>query len=94
MTRQAAVHAVSTGGRECRVILAYAPNIDTPLDIVFEMDRRGERLPAHWFSHAAVRQRYTGDQCRLSLGRGQHFFDRSCVWNAPVPDLIAPQALT
>lgn len=92
--RQAAVHAVSTGGRECRVILAYAPNIDTPLDIVFEMDRRGERLPAHWFSHAAVRQRYTGDQCRLSLGRGQHFFDRSCVWNAPVPDLIAPQALT
>jgi S-adenosylmethionine synthetase len=92
--RQAAVHAVSTGARECRVVLAYAPNIDRPLDVVYEMDRRGERMVDEWFSHEAVRQRYTGDQCRPSLGRGQHFFDRSCAWNAPRPGTLASRALT
>jgi S-adenosylmethionine synthetase len=92
--RQAAVHAVATGARECRIVLAYAPNVDAPLEVHYEMDRRGERLADDWFSHTAVRARYTGDQCRPSLGRGQHFFDRACPWNGPVPTGTAMPVLT
>lgn len=92
--RQAAVHAVSTGARECRVVVAYAPNIDRPLEVHYEMDRRGERLGDAWFSHEAVRQRYTGDQCRPSLARGQHFFDRACVWNGPLPTGMSGASVT
>jgi len=39
--REAALHAVRTGAGECRVTLAYAPNRDVPLDVVYDMARRG-----------------------------------------------------
>lgn len=49
--REAAVHAVKTGAGECKVTLAYAPNVDEPIDVIYEMQGRGERKPAEWFGH-------------------------------------------
>jgi S-adenosylmethionine synthetase len=80
--REAAVHAVQTGAGECRITLAYAPNRDLPLDVVYEMSRRGERCPAEWFSHAQVRERYlsAGGGFVAALGTGCHFVAQ-LPWN-------------
>jgi hypothetical protein len=79
--RHAALHAVQTGAGECRVTVAYAPNRDVPLDVVYEMDQRAEQLPAAWFAHSAVRERYRGGAFVAALGRGGHFIDAGLAWN-------------
>lgn len=56
--REAALHAVQTGARECKVTLAYAPNVDVPVEVVYEMEGRGERREVEWFRHSAVRKWY------------------------------------
>jgi len=48
---------VRTGARECRVMVAYAPNVDGPLDVVWEMEGLGQRLESDWFRHSAVIRR-------------------------------------
>ena len=72
--RDAAVRAVRTGAKECLIRLAYAPNRSEPLDIAYEMTGSGQRMPAAFFGHDFMRQRY-----RLCLspiyelqGRGVH----------------------
>lgn len=82
--RHAAVQAVQGGARECRVTLAYAPNCDAPLDVVYDMDGRGPRCPNAWFAHSAVRLRYGGAAMTEGLSRGHHFFDGSRPWNQPI----------
>ncbi len=42
--REAAVEAVKGGARECKVMLAYAPNLDLPLEVQVEA-RGGGRAP-------------------------------------------------
>ena len=79
--RHAALHAVQTGAGECRVTVAYAPNRDVPLDVVYGMDQRAEQLPAAWFAHSAVRERYRGGAFVAALGRGGHFIDAGLPWN-------------
>lgn len=79
--RQAAITAVQSGARECRVVVAYAPNCDAPLDVVYEMDGRGDRLQPAWFSHTAARSRYPGGAFVAALGAGNSFFDLSLPWN-------------
>jgi S-adenosylmethionine synthetase len=79
--RQAALHAVHTGARECRVTLAYAPNRDLPLEVVYEMEQRGERCPPAWFAHSAVRERYVGGAFVAGLGTGRHFAQVQLPWN-------------
>ena len=79
--RHAALHAVWSGARECRVTLAYAPNSDLPLDLTYEMDGRGARCESSWFAHPAVRERYTGKASVSSLGTGRHFSDLQQPWN-------------
>jgi S-adenosylmethionine synthetase len=80
--REAAVHAVRTGAGECRITLAYAPNCDLPLDVVYEMSRRGERRAAEWFAHGQVRERYleSGGGFVAGLGTGCHF-TAELPWN-------------
>ena len=84
--RHAALHATQTGAGTCQVTIAYAPNRDGPLDVVYEMDRRGERLPSTWFTHSAVRQRYRGGPFVAALGTGRHFTDSALAWNHSVSD--------
>ena len=79
--RHAALNAVCTGARECRIVLAYAPNRDLPLDVVYEMDGRAEHLAPSWFSHSAVRQRYPGGAFVSGLGAGAHFVEAREPWN-------------
>ena len=77
--RHAALHAVQTGAGECRVTVAYAPNRDVPLDVVYWS--RAERLPQEWFAHSAVRDRYPGGAFVAGLGAGGHFGDTALPWN-------------
>ena len=79
--RHAALQAVRTGANECRVTVAYAPNRDLPLDVVYEIDGRAERCAPSWFAHSAVRQRYAGGGFVADLGSGNHFTDVEQPWN-------------
>ena len=81
--RHAAMYAVQTGAGTCRIAVAYAPNQDAPLDVVYEMDRRAEPLPREWFSHSAVRDRYRGGAFVAGLGVRGHFGDTQLPWNNP-----------
>jgi S-adenosylmethionine synthetase len=80
--REAAVHAVASGARECLVRLAYAPNVPEPIDVAYEMAGKGERMPAAFFEHGAMRERYGTAFDYLALARGTHFFGRE-RWNRP-----------
>jgi S-adenosylmethionine synthetase len=79
--RHAAMHAVQRGAGVCLVTVAYAPNRDMPLDVVYEMDRRVERFPPSWFAHSAVRDRYRGGAFVAALGAGGHLVDPKLAWN-------------
>jgi len=82
--RQAAVHAAETGAGECRVILSWAPNLSQPLDVVYEMEGRGERWPAERFSHGSSAVRAAHPLMSGELGRGTHFYDDRLPWNREV----------
>ena len=47
-----------TGARTCKVVLSYAPNLDEPLDVIYDMEGCGRRLPTEWFAHRLVVVRY------------------------------------
>lgn len=79
--RQAALYAVQSGARECKVVLAYAPNRDLPLDVCYEMVGAGKRLPEIWFSHHAMTQRLAGIPFLSELGAGLHFWLPKLPWN-------------
>lgn len=80
-TREAAVRAVQTGARECRVTLAYAPNVDDPLDIDYRMDGMGERKEKSFFRHDNMYDRYRGVIIESALSQGGHFFEPEYLWN-------------
>jgi S-adenosylmethionine synthetase len=82
--RHAALQAVRTGASDCRVTVAYAPNRDVPLDVVYDMNGRAERLPLEWFAHSAVRDRYRGGAFVGDLAVGGHFGDAALPWNDPM----------
>jgi S-adenosylmethionine synthetase len=88
--RHAALHAVQTGADTCRVTVAYAPNRDVPLDVVYEMNQRAERLPQEWFAHSAGRDRYLGGVFVAELGAQGHFGDTALPWNDPTKLRVAP----
>lgn len=75
--RDAALHAVRTGARECQVTLAYAPNRDVPLDVRYDMAARGERRHPAWFAHSAVRERYVGGSFTATPARS-HWHAMQC----------------
>ncbi len=80
--RSAAVHAVKTGAKECRIQIAYAPGRDEPLELVWELDGRGERKPREWFGFNAMLSRVTTEHYTADLGKGWHFWDTSLPWNS------------
>jgi S-adenosylmethionine synthetase len=79
--RQAAIHAVKTGARECLIRLAYAPNSNGPLEMVWEMDGRGERQPRAHFDFDAMLSRVDAKAISALLGQGTHFWDEALPWN-------------
>ena len=83
--RQAAVEAVAGGARECLVTAAWAPNTAQPLDVVWQLEGRGPRLPDAWFSHTAMIERTDVRTVDRRLATGRHFFDLGLPWNNPGP---------
>jgi hypothetical protein len=79
--RHAALHAVLNGAGACQVTVAYTPNRDVPLDVVYEIDRRAERFLPPWFAHSAARERYRGGAFVAALGTGGHFVEPELPWN-------------
>jgi S-adenosylmethionine synthetase len=71
--REAALHAVMTGATECRVVLAYAPNEPRPLEVIYEMEGRGERQGAAFFDHGELSARYVGVRVEPGMAVGGHF---------------------
>ena len=80
--REAAVRAVQSGADECLVRLAYAPNHAEPLDILYEMNGRGERQKREFFSHPEMPARYPANVIGPMLAQGRHFLDETLMWNA------------
>ncbi len=79
--REAAVRAVATGARECRVQVAYAPNLAEPLEVVYDMEGRGERMSRAFFHHGAMQERYGAFRIVPRMGQGIHFLEPAFPWN-------------
>lgn len=80
--RAAALTAIGTGAKRCQVTLIYAPNRARPLDVIYEMEGRGDVLPREWFEHGALVERFARHMDIARLGNGEHFFDLRLPWNA------------
>ena len=78
--REAAMHAVRTGATECQVTGVWAPNVGVPLDVIWQLDGRGPRLPNEWFGHGEMVGRQDVGVVSAALGRGRHFFDGALPW--------------
>ena len=79
--RQAAIHAVRTGAKECFLRLVYAPNANQPLDVNWEMEGRGERQIKSSFDFDAMLGRVDPHAITSELGKGTHFWDMNFPWN-------------
>lgn len=79
--REAAVRAVQSGARECRVLVAYAPNCPEPLEVAFEMEGPGRPVARGFFNHEALCGRYRDVRITPELAEGRHFWDGGAVWN-------------
>ncbi|MCB8933058.1 MAG: methionine adenosyltransferase domain-containing protein [Fimbriimonadaceae bacterium] len=87
--RRAAVQAVSTGASECLVKVAYAPNVDAPLDVVWEMRGSGSRTVREAFAHSSIRREAAEWGACVERGVGDHFWSEA-PWNeAPMWDEAA-----
>jgi S-adenosylmethionine synthetase len=79
--RDVAVRAVRSGAQECLVRVGYAPNINEPLDISYEMIGRGCRQRAKFFVHPQMVARYGESMITMETGQGRHFIDTDFSWN-------------
>jgi S-adenosylmethionine synthetase len=79
--RQAAIHAVRTGSKECLIRLAYAPNSNRPLEVIWEMEGRGEKQPRVNFDFDSMLARIEAQSISAGLGQGVHFWDEGLPWN-------------
>jgi hypothetical protein len=62
-------------------MVAYAPNQDVPLDVMYDMNERAQRQRRAWFAHSAVRDRYRGGAFVAELGARGPFSDPALPWN-------------
>ncbi len=79
--RRAAVDVVGSGASTCQVTAVYAPNIDRPTDVRYEMTGRGRRPEAEVFGQERMRELVSGIRQVGGLGAGGHFCDRGLPWN-------------
>jgi len=79
--REAAVKAVASGAKECRVVVSWAPNSPQPLEVIYEMEGRGTRQPDEFFNHDCMRERLDSFAMSASMPRGDHFLNRDYRWN-------------
>lgn len=65
--RKAAVHAVRSGAEECLIRIAYAPGLDTPLDLAAEMTGRGQLPELNELSHSSLREQLSPERVYRQL---------------------------
>ena len=79
--REAAIHAVRTGAKECMLRITYAPNCSRPLDVNWDIEGRGEIRPMTFFDFDAMLARIDTQSITSELGKGTHFWDTNLPWN-------------
>ncbi len=79
--RNAALQIVRSGAVSCQVTVAYAPNRNEPLDIMYDINGRGRPVQSDSFNHNRMRNRFLSYKKIGQLGMGIHFFDPSLPWN-------------
>lgn len=73
--RQAAIHAVQTGAPECTIRLAYAPNLNVPLQEVWELGCQGERQAEGYFNFDAMLARLPAGFPQSEQGNGVYTWE-------------------
>jgi hypothetical protein len=61
-------------------VLAYAPNVPEPLEIVFEMDGRGLKQPRAWFAHNSIGEHAKSHAFKMNRDRWPYFMDE-CLFD-------------
>ena len=79
--REAAVRAVRSGARSCRVQVAYAPNRPEPMEVAFELEGAGRPSPRGFFQFDALREHYRDVRIQAGWAQGTHFWDPAARWN-------------
>ena len=79
--REAAMRAVVSGARECRVVVSWAPNLPEPLEVTYEMEGRGAREATSFFDHEAIGGRYSAFPLDCHIAGGDHFLNSNYPWN-------------
>lgn len=79
--REAALRAVRSGARTCRVQAAYAPNGPEPMEVAIEMEGPGRAPSRSFFSFDALRDRYRDIRVDTAWAQGTHFWDPAAPWN-------------
>lgn len=79
--RHAAIKAVKSGAGECLVRLAYAPNINIPLNILFEMKNKVKTENIDFFDYRNMIKRYSPKFITSERAQGKYFYDLSLPWN-------------
>ncbi len=79
--REAAVKAGVSGAKECRVVVSRAPNCLQALEVIYEMEGRGNRQPDEFFDHDSMRERLASFEMNAFMPRGDHFLNRDYRWN-------------
>ena len=75
--REAAVKAVASGAHDCLIRLAYAPNMNEPLEVVWEIGGQGDRVPRSFFDVDQMVGRMDGSPSRTLASAG--FWNSTCV---------------
>jgi S-adenosylmethionine synthetase len=79
--RRAAVDVVQSGASTCQVTAVFAPNIDSPIDVRYEMNGRGMRPEPETFGQERMGKLVSGCRSVGELGAGGHFYDLELPWN-------------
>jgi S-adenosylmethionine synthetase len=85
--RQAAVHAVQTGARDCKICLAYAPNRNVPIQEVWEVGGQGARQAKGHFDFDRMLGRMESGLPECDRGTGIFAWDLPAQ---PMPRPIGP----
>ena len=70
--REAALRAVQSGARDCRVQVAYAPNCPEPLEVAYDMKGPGRPVPRSLFNHRALRDHYRLPRIQTDWAHSTH----------------------
>ena len=75
--RDAAVKAVASGAQDCLIRLAYAPNLNEPLEVVWEIGGQGDRVSRSFFGVDQMLARMDGSPSNILSPTG--FWASTCA---------------